>query len=70
MAAWAKMVAAVLLVLLPGGFFVLFSYVLIRALWNSWRKAAREANGGPVHMRDVLHTIHFRELVSEARHAL
>lgn len=70
MAAWARMLVAIALVLLPGGFVVLFSYVLIRALWNAWRKASSEANGGPVQVREVLQTIHFRELVEEARHAL
>lgn len=70
MAAWARMVAAVALVLLPGGFILLFGYVVARALWTSWRKASVEANGGPVQLRDVVQTLHFRELVAEAKHAL
>jgi len=64
------MMAAIGLVLLPGGFVLLFGYVLGRALWSGWRKASVEANGGPVHLREVVHTLHLRELVDEARHAL
>jgi hypothetical protein len=70
MAAWLRTMAAVLLVLLPGGFVLLFGYVLGRALWHGWHKAQAEANGGPVELRAVVHTLHFRELVDEARHAL
>jgi hypothetical protein len=70
MAAWLRMLAAIGLVLLPGGFVFLFGYVLGRALWNGWRRASVQANGGPVHLREVMHTLHFRELVNEARHSL
>lgn len=70
MAALARTMVAVGLVLLPGGFVLLFGYVLARALWTAWHKASAEANGGPVHLRQVVHTLHLRELVDEAKHAL
>ena len=68
MSVWWKMVLGLLMVLLPGGFVLLFAYALFRALHHGWVVA--QAQGGKVHLRDVVASIHFRDVLREARTAL
>ncbi|GEL71989.1 hypothetical protein [Myxococcus virescens] len=70
--AWLRMVMMVAVVLLPGGFPLLLAYVALRTLRSSWRRAQEEAQtrGRVVSLRDVVSTLHFKELVREARAAL
>ncbi len=70
--AWMRMVMVVAVILLPGGFPLLLAYVSLRTLRNSWRRAQAEAleGGRAASFRDILSTLHFKELVREARAAL
>ncbi|GHG72151.1 hypothetical protein [Comamonas sp. JC664] len=70
--AWLRMVMMVAVILLPGGFPLLLAYVSLRTFRNSWRRAQAEAESGGrgVSLRDVVSTLHFKELVREARAAL
>jgi hypothetical protein len=65
------MVLALLVVLLPGGFPLVLAYVATRTLLARWRQAQvqAQAQGREVPLRDVLASLHFRELVREARSA-
>ncbi len=69
---WLKMVLALLLVLLPGGFVLLLAYVSLRTLLARWRVAQEQAqtDGREVTLRDVVATLQFRDLIREARAAL
>ncbi len=68
---WLRMVLALLVVLLPGGFPLVLAYVATRTLLARWRQAQvqAQAQGREVPLRDVLASLHFRELVREARSA-
>ncbi|AKQ67108.1 hypothetical protein A176_004020 [Myxococcus hansupus] len=70
--AWLRMVMMVAVILLPGGFPLLLAYVSFRTFRSSWRRAQAEAESGGrgVSFRDVVSTLHFKELVREARAAL
>ncbi|MCE9667261.1 hypothetical protein LY474_05480 [Myxococcus stipitatus] len=70
--AWLRMVLVVAVFLLPGGFPVLLGYVAVRTLMSRWRVAREEAHrvGQEASLRDVLSTLHFKELVRDARAAL
>lgn len=70
--AWLRMAMVVAVVLLPGGFPLLLAYIAVRTLRTRWHNAQVEAlsHGRQVHLRDVLSTLHFKELVAEARAAL
>lgn len=67
---WLRMVMAVVVALLPGGFPLLLAYVTTRTLRARWRMAQAQANGREVSLRDVVATLHLRDLVREARAAL
>lgn len=67
---WLRMVLALGVLLIPGGFLLLLAYVATRTLRARWLQARAQANGGEVALRDVVATLHFRELVREARAAL
>ncbi|SEN02607.1 hypothetical protein SAMN05444354_12892 [Stigmatella aurantiaca] len=67
---WLRMVLAVVVALLPGGFPLLLAYVTSRTLWSRWRMAQEQAEGREVTLRDVVATLHFKDLVREARAAL
>ena len=69
MASWVRMVLVMTLMVMPGGFFVLFGWVLGRTLLTAWKRS-RAAHDGHVYLREVLAALHFRELISQARHAL
>ena len=68
---WRMMLVAVV-TLVPGAFVLLVSYLATRTMWEHWRLAQREAmsSGVPVSFRDVLATVHIKELVQQARAAL
>jgi hypothetical protein len=66
---WLRMVVAVVVMVMPGGFPVLLGYVTTRTLLARWRKAQAQANGGAVAFREVISSMHFRDLVREARAA-
>jgi hypothetical protein len=70
--AWIRMVMAVAVLLLPGGFPVLLAYIAVRTLRSRWRAAQHQAHsaGREASLRDVVATLHFKELVREARGAL
>ncbi|ADO72892.1 hypothetical protein [Stigmatella aurantiaca] len=67
---WLKMVLAMAVALLPGGFPLLLAYVTTRTLRARWRVAREQAAGRAVTWRDVVATLHFKDLVREARAAL
>jgi hypothetical protein len=67
---WLRMVLALVVALTPGGFPLLLAYVAMRTLRARWRVAQEQANGREVSLRDVIATLHFRDLVREARAAL
>lgn len=56
----------------PGGASQDAGEVALRTLRSSWRRAQEEAQTGGrvVSLRDVVSTLHFKELVREARAAL
>ncbi len=66
--AWLRMVLAVMVALMPGGFPVLLTYLAVRTLWRQWKQA--QAHGGTVSVREVVSAVHFKDLVREARAAL
>jgi hypothetical protein len=61
MAAWLKVLGVGLVVVMPGGLFVVAVYALTRAVLDGWRRAAAQAGGGQVAVRDVLTQVQFRE---------
>ena len=70
--AWMwRMVLVAVVTVVPGAFVLLVSYLATRTLWEHWRLAQRESleSGVPVSFRDVLATVHMRELVQQARAA-
>ncbi len=69
---WFRVVLALVVMLIPGGFPALVAYVATRTLLARWRKAQAQAqaNGRAVSFRDVVATLDFRDLVREARAAL
>lgn len=68
---WLRMVLALMVALLPGGFPLVLAYVATRTLLARWRQAQvqAQAHGREVPLRDVLASLHFRDLVREARSA-
>lgn len=70
--AWLKMAMAVAVVLLPGGFLLLLAYIAVRTLRARWHNAQVEAHtqGREASLRDVVASLHLKELVREARAAL
>lgn len=70
--AWLRMVVALAVLLLPGGFPLLLAYIAVRTLRARWHDAQLEAHshGREASLRDVFATLHFKELVREARAAL
>lgn len=67
--AWLRMVLAVAVALMPGGFVVLLAYLAVRSLWRQWKQAQAKSNGGSVSVREVVSAVHFKDLVREARAA-
>ena len=67
-----RMMVAVTVALMPGGFLLLLAYVAVRTLRERWRHAQAEAQlqGSVVSMRAVLATVELKELVRQARSAL
>jgi hypothetical protein len=65
------MVLALVVALLPGGFPLVLAYVAMRTLRARWRHAQvqAQAHGREVPLRDVLASLHLRDLVREARSA-
>lgn len=68
--AWLRMVLAVMVALMPGGFPLLLAWLTVRTLWRQWKQAQARANGGSVSVREVVSTVHFKDLVREARAGL
>ncbi|RKH39792.1 hypothetical protein [Corallococcus sicarius] len=68
---WAllKMAMAVVVVVMPGGFPLVLAYIATRTLLERWRTAQAQAReeGRPVSVRDVVGSLHFRDLLREAR---
>ncbi|NMO17947.1 hypothetical protein HPC49_49320 [Pyxidicoccus fallax] len=70
--AWLRVVLAMAVLLLPGGFPLLLAYIAVRTLRARWHDARIEAHnhGREASLRDVVASLHFKELVREARAAL
>lgn len=66
-----KMMMMVAVALIPGAFMLLLAYITTRTLWARWHEAQEQAqlSGVPVSMWEVLTTLHFKELVHQARTA-
>lgn len=70
MAVWLKTAMAVAVMVVPGAFVVLLAYVLSRTLMTRWHSAHSSAPDRKVDfLRDVLASIRFRDLITEARAA-
>jgi len=69
---WLRMVLALVVVLVPGGFPLVLSYVATKTLLARWRAAQAQSqlNGREPSLKDVVASLQFRELVREARAAL
>ena len=69
---WMKMVMVVAVAVIPGAFTLLLAYITTRTLRERWHQAQAEAalNGMPVSLWHVVTTLHFKELVQQARAAL
>lgn len=67
---WFRIVVALVVMLMPGGFPALLAFVTTRTLLARWRMVQAQANGREVSFfRDVIATLHFQDLVREARAA-
>jgi len=67
-----RMVLVAVVTLVPGAFLLLVSYLATRTMWEHWCLARRESlnSGVPVSFRDVLATVHVKDLVQQARASL
>ena len=67
-----KMVVAVAVALIPGAFVLLLAYITTRTVHERWLRAQAEArlSGVPVSLWHVVASLHFKELVRQARTAL
>ncbi|ATB26751.1 hypothetical protein [Melittangium boletus] len=67
-----RMVLVAVVTLVPGAFLLLVSYLATRTMWEHWRLAQQESltSGVPVSFREVLATVHVKDLVQQARAAL
>jgi hypothetical protein len=63
---WAKAFWVVLVLIVPGGFLVFLAYAFGRAFLNGRRVVAR-ANGGEVHLKDVLAQVRLSDVLREVR---
>jgi hypothetical protein len=69
---WLRMVLALVVVLMPGGFPLVLSYVATRTLLARWRaaRAQSQLQGREPSLKDVVASLQLRELVREARATL
>jgi hypothetical protein len=69
---WVRMMLVAVVAVVPGAFVLLVSYLATRTMWQHWQVARHEAllSGVPVSFRDVLATVHLKELVQQARASL
>ena len=69
---WLRVVLALVVAVMPGGFPLVLSYVATRTLLARWRaaRAQSQLSGREPSLKDVLASMQFRELVREARVAL
>lgn len=58
------------LLILPGGFPLLFAFLLARAFQKGWQRARAEAPMGPVPLRAAFASVRPRTVLAEARAAL
>ncbi|MCY1045771.1 hypothetical protein D7Y13_03400 [Corallococcus praedator] len=67
--AWLKLAMAVVVVVMPGGIPLVMAYIATRTLVERWRMAQAQARdeGRPVSVRDVVGSLHFRDLLREAK---
>ena len=70
MALWGRMLLAVVVMLMPGGFVFLVAYLLGRTVVEQYHAAQAAAHGGEVSLRQVLATVHVRDVVQRARATL
>jgi uncharacterized SAM-binding protein YcdF (DUF218 family) len=70
---WLRVVLALVVAVVPGGFPLVLSYVATRTLLARWRAARAQSQlsgGREPSLKDVVVSLQFRELVREARAAL
>jgi len=69
MPAWWKVVWIAVLMVLPGGFFILAGYVLTQALKEAWQRAATQAQMAGQHLtfRAVVDNLRFRDTWRQLR---
>lgn len=67
-----KMAMAVAVALVPGAFVLLLAYITTRTVCERWHQAQAEAqlSGEPASLWHVVATLHFKDLVQQARAAL
>jgi len=65
---WLRMLLVTAVVLTPGGFLLLVGYVAARTVRSRWLQA--QASGQTARLRDVLASVHLKDLVQEARASL
>jgi hypothetical protein len=59
-AAW-KVLWVCLILVVPGGLFVLAAYALTRSWMDAWRRANAAAAGNPIHFKNVVEQVRFRD---------
>lgn len=65
---WAKMILTVVVAFMPGGFVVLLAWAIARTFRQQWREVqARTPEGHKVDWREVLASLHVRDIVRQAR---
>jgi hypothetical protein len=67
MGAVVKTVLAVAVAVIPGALVALIAFVVARAVMHSFRQAGAGKGAPPVHLREVLASLRFSDLVREAR---
>jgi hypothetical protein len=69
MPAWWKFVGVAVLMVLPGGFFLLAGYALARAFRDAWHLStvAARSEGQPMSVRSVFSNLKFRDTFRQMR---
>jgi hypothetical protein len=64
---WLKMFLAVVVAVMPGGFVILLAYALARVFREQSLKLQAEMPNQPIPVGAVVRSIHFRDVVRQAR---
>ncbi len=68
MAALARLIWVAMVLLVPGGLVLLFTYLLARALLHTWQH--EQTSEGLTKVRRVVSSVRLRDIVREARAAI